>query len=61
MVEFSAVFAALGTLLLLLLGLVLKRLSEIDGKLDRHIAESVHVRGDVQVLKDRWERKGKED
>ena len=40
-----------------LIGLVLKRVSEIDAKLDRHIEESVEVRGDVRVLQDRWKRK----
>lgn len=40
-----------------LIGLVLKRVSEIDAKLDKHIEESVGVREDVAVLKDRWERR----
>ena len=40
-----------------LIGLVLKRVSEMDAKLDRHIEESTTVRADVRVLQDRWERK----
>ena len=39
-----------------LIGLVLKRVSEIDAKLDRHIEQSTEVRADVRVLQDRWER-----
>ena len=40
-----------------LIGLVLKRVSEMDAKLDRHIEASTTVRADVRVLQDRWERK----
>ena len=52
-----AVASVVGVFNIFLLGLLLKRLSEIDAKLDRHIEESVKVRGDIKVLKDRWERK----
>ena len=40
-----------------LLGLLLKRLSELDAKLDRHIEASTQFRTDLTVLQDRWERK----
>ena len=56
----EGIVAALGVLVALtslVLGLVLKRLSEIDAKLDSHIATSEDFRADVRVLKDRWERK----
>ena len=39
-----------------LLGLLLKRLSELDAKLDRHIEASTQFRTDLTVLQDRWER-----
>ena len=45
------------TIFLFMLGLVLKRVSEIDGKIDKHISESESVRIDVGILKDRSERK----
>ena len=53
----QALIGALGAVLILLLGLVLKRVGEIDCKLDEHIRESATVRADVKVLQDRWERK----
>ena len=39
----------------ILVALVLKRLSELDSKLDKYIDESASVRGDVMMLKDRWD------
>ena len=52
-----AVASMVGVFVIFLLGLLLKRLSELDSKLDRHIAESEDFRADVRVLKDRWDRK----
>ena len=51
----EAALGAVGGLLLILVALVLKRLSDLDAKLDKHIDESASVRGDVMMLKDRWD------
>ena len=56
-IQVAGVFFAL--FLSALIGLVLKRVSEIDAKLDRHIVESTEVRADVKVLQDRWDRENK--
>ena len=48
--------SVVGVFVLFLLGLLLKRVSEIDAKLDKHIDESAVFRADVRVLQDRWER-----
>ena len=56
-IQVAGVFFAL--FLSALIGLVLKRVSEIDAKLDRHIEESTEVRADVKVLQDRWDRENK--
>ena len=48
--------SVVGVFVLFLLGLLMKRLSEIDAKLDKHISESEGFRADVKVLKDRWDR-----
>ena len=53
----EAMIGALATMAVLLLALMLKRLSDIDVKLDRHIEESADFRADLRVLQDRWERK----
>ena len=37
-------------------GLLLKRLHDLDAKLDKHIDDSEVFRADVRVLQDRWER-----
>ena len=49
--------SVVGVFVIFLLGLLLKRLSELDAKLDRHIEESNEFRADVRVLQDRWDRK----
>ena len=51
-----AVASVVGVFHIFLLTLLLKRLSEIDAKLDRHIEENVKALGDIRVLKDRSER-----
>ena len=42
--------------IIFLLGLLLKGLSVINSKLDKHISESEEFRADVRVLKDRSDR-----
>ena len=48
--------SVVGVFNIFLLGLLLKGLLVINEKLDRHIEESVTVRSDIRVLKDRSER-----
>ena len=55
-VMIEALLGGLGTTLVLLLGLLLKRLHDLDAKLDKHIDDSADFRADVRMLKDRWER-----
>ena len=52
-----AVTSVVGVFVIFLLSLLLKGLSVINAKLDKHIAESEDFRADVRVLKDRWDRK----
>ena len=49
--------SVVGVFVIFLLSLLLKGLSVINAKLDKHISESEEFRADVRVLKDRWERK----
>ena len=49
--------SVVGVFNIFLLGLLLKGLSVINAKLDKHIAESEDFRADVRVLQDRWDRK----
>ena len=50
--------SVVGVFVVFLLGLLLKGLSVINAKLDKHISESEAFRADVKVLQDRWDRKG---
>lgn len=52
----EAMIGVLGGLLVALVVLMLKRLSELDTKLDKHISKSEDFRAAVRVLQDRWDR-----